>query len=332
MRPVTGNGRRTVKEVADTYRWFGEREARGVSPTFEAWVLGVAEDTEVLAQVVTLPTGKQQPNLVFAAVRWLQPGARSFEELREVVLTRTGAWRQVVTDRATQTNEAARCALHLPVLAQLPEPIALIELGTSAGLCLLPDRWSYRYRGDLTADLDPPDGPSPVVLECDTTGPVPRPRHLPRVMSRTGVDLHPLDVHDDDAMAWLETLTWPEHEERRRRLQAAVAVARSAAEPPVRLLTGGLNDRVRELVEAVSEDVTPVVLHTAVLAYLDEEDRDRFVQTITGLRCRWLSVEGRAVLPIELPESVPSTAFTVALDGHALAVASGHGHRLTWLG
>jgi hypothetical protein len=41
--------------------------------------------------------------------------------------------------RSTQTNEPARCATLLPVLAQLPQPLALNEVGASAGLCLLPD-------------------------------------------------------------------------------------------------------------------------------------------------------------------------------------------------
>ena len=47
--------------------------------------------------------------------------------------------------RATQTNEPARCAVLLPVLARLPQPLALLEVGASAGLCLLPDHYGYDY-------------------------------------------------------------------------------------------------------------------------------------------------------------------------------------------
>ena len=35
---------RAVGPVADAYRAFAEREARGASPTFEEWALGVASD------------------------------------------------------------------------------------------------------------------------------------------------------------------------------------------------------------------------------------------------------------------------------------------------
>ncbi len=55
---------------------------------------------------------------------------------------------------------------------------------------------------------------------------MPVPAEHPDVAWRGGVDLNPLDVHDQDAMAWLETLVWPEQDERRERLRAAVEVAR----------------------------------------------------------------------------------------------------------
>jgi Uncharacterized protein conserved in bacteria (DUF2332) len=35
-------------------------------------------------------------------------------------------------ERATQTNEAGRCAVLLPVLAALPQPLALLDVGASA--------------------------------------------------------------------------------------------------------------------------------------------------------------------------------------------------------
>ena len=54
--------------------------------------------------------------------------------------------------RRTQTNEAARCALLLPLLAALPQPLALLEVGASAGLCLLPDRYGYDYAGHRLGD------------------------------------------------------------------------------------------------------------------------------------------------------------------------------------
>ena len=61
---------------------------------------------------------------------------------------------------ATQTNEPARCAALLPLLARFPGPLTLIEVGASAGLCLHPDRYAYDYAGHRVG------GPSPVTLTC----------------------------------------------------------------------------------------------------------------------------------------------------------------------
>ena len=126
----------------------------------------------MLALVDSLPLAKRQPNLVLAAARWHGAAAPGpYDGLRTVLLDDWDAVRATVLSRATQTNEVGRCATLLPVLAGLPGPFALLEVGASAGLCLYPDRYSYRYpdRGDVTA-LDPADGPSPVVLECAVGG------------------------------------------------------------------------------------------------------------------------------------------------------------------
>jgi hypothetical protein len=100
-------------------------------------------------------------------------------------------------------------------LAALPQPLALLEVGTSAGLCLYPDRYAYRY-GDHRLGTGEP------VLECAATGLTP-PERLPEVVWRAGLDLNPLDVTDPADVAWLDALIWPEHAHRRARLRAAAA-------------------------------------------------------------------------------------------------------------
>ncbi len=104
--------------------------------------------------------------------------------------------------RRTQTNEPARCAVLLPALAQLPQPLALVEVGSSAGLTMLFDRYSYDYGGYRLAGSDP-DAP---VLRCEPRGPVPLPPRIPEIAWRAGLDLNPLDVTSDDDVRWL---SWP---------------------------------------------------------------------------------------------------------------------------
>src|SRR5262249_59216598 len=120
--------------------------------------------------------------------------------------------------RSTQTNEPARCATLLPVLATLPQPLALIEVGASAGLCRLPDLYGYDYG---SSRLPPPRAGAPV-FPCKASDQVPLPRALPQVVWRAGLDLHPLCATQPAHRAWLETLVWPEQTERLGRLRQAL--------------------------------------------------------------------------------------------------------------
>ena len=302
--------------------------AAGDSPCFEEWARGVAEDEEVLAWLGTLPALKRQPNLVFAAARWHgAPAPASYDALRAVLVEQEPAVRATVMARATQTNEVGRLATLVPVLGLVEGPLSLIEVGASAGLCLFPDRYDYSWppAGALRGSGGP-------VLTARASGPLPVPAAHPLVAWRGGVDLNPLDVSDADAMAWLENLVWPEQDERRARLRAAIEVARR--EPPL-LRRGDLFDHVEGLVEEASPHGTPVVFHSAVIAYLEEPDRRRFHDLMTSLvaqgRCRWISNEGRRVLPrVTGDRDVPSGRFVTALDGVPVAWSHGHGHTIEW--
>lgn len=300
-----------------------------MSACYEEWAHGVADDPDTIALIDELPSPKRQPNLVFSAARFQGAPTGPYHLFRDWL---HGHWIEVeatALTHATQTNEAARCALHVPALAAIDGPLALLEVGASAGLCLYPDRYSYRYSGHER--LDPVDGPSSVVLECEASGPVPVPGRLPDVVWRGGIDLNPLDVRHADDLAWLDALVWPEHDDRRERLRAAAAIV--AADPPM-IVAGDLNERLRGLAATVPAGATLVVFHTAVLAYLDETGRARFAELVAELPGHWLSVEARSITPgIRVREDVAndSTDFVLALDGVQLAWAQPHGRSIRWL-
>jgi hypothetical protein len=137
-------------------------------------------------------------------------------------------------------------------------------------------------------------------------------------------------------MAWLTTLVWPEHDDRRQRLAAAIAVARH--EPPT-LVRGDLLVELPALVETASRHGEVVVMHSAVAAYLDPDERGELVAMMSALvardACRWVSNEGTRVLPSitdtgpPVPEDVAT--FVLGLDGQAVAWTHGHGRSMTWL-
>ncbi|MGD7707923.1 DUF2332 domain-containing protein [Microlunatus sp. Y2014] len=306
------------------------------SPCFADWSAGVVADEQVLAWLDTLPDGKRQPNLVFAAARWHGvPAPGPYEGLRSALLADDGTIRETIMERRTQTNEVGRLATLVPALAGLglSDPIALLEVGPSAGLCLYPDRWSYAWgteAGVVTAGSGP-------ALSCQVSGPAPLPTITPRIGWRGGIDLNPLDVTDADAMAWLRMLVWPEQHDRLAALDAGITIA--ATDPPD-LRTGDLLTGVADLVAEASAYGPVVVFHSAVIAYLTRADRDRFAglmaELVTDGRCHWISNEGRQVLPDIGATSPPApdqpNPFVLGVDGRAVARTHGHGRSMVWLG
>ena len=318
----------TERRTADWYRSFGEVEARGQSAIFEEWALGVAGDTEVLATIDRLPLQKRQPNLIFAVSRLLGVPEGGYPAFRDWLLAHWPAVAREAAGRMTQTNEPRRCAALLPALAAIPGPLALLELGASAGLCLYPDRYSYRYgNGEW---LHPAPGPSAVMLETETRGAVPLPAALPTIAWRAGVDLDPIDVHDPDAVRWLETLIWPEQHARRERIRAAIDLVRN--DPP-RLVRGNAIDELGALAADAPPEATLVIVTSAMLVYLPYLERMRLVDAIRALDARWISLDGVGVLPevdAQIPGAMPG-AFTLSADGRPLASVGPHGQFVNWL-
>jgi len=311
--------------IAKRFRRFAEQEARGHSPLYETLALGVASDPDILTFLATLPAEKQQPNLVLAAVRFVCGLQRGVADFHAAFLARQTEIRAEILKRRTQTNEPARCAVLLPVLARLRGPLALIEVGASAGLCLLPDRYGYAYGGHR------PFGPEPR-FPCRANAATPVPTGHPEIVWRAGLDLNPLDVRAGDDMAWLETLVWPDQSDRASRLRAAVAVAR--ADPP-RMVAGNLLTALPELAAEAPPDATLVVFHTAVLAYIADPDaRAGFGRTVRDLNAVWICNEAPFAFPriaARLAGPVRRGAFLLAVDGEPVAWTDPHGAWIDWI-
>lgn len=336
-------------DTSTWYRDFGGLEARGQSAIYEEWALGVARDPALIALIDELPLQKRQPNLIFACARLLGAPEADYPTFRRWLMQHWSAVVPIALARSTQTNEARRCATLLPALALIPGPLALLEVGASAGLCLFPDRYSYSYdsgspdsgcpdSGSLDSDstgsqarIDPVTGPSDVLLQCTTTKSMPRPVTVPQVVWRAGLDLRPLDVRDADDVLWLETLVWPEQHERRARLRAAIRIA---AEDPPRIARGDASELASLAAEAPDE-ATLVVITSAVLVYLPFAERMRFVESVRALDARWISLEGVRGLPAvraALPDDGGSDGrFVLALDEVPLAFSGPHGQSLDWI-
>lgn len=314
-------------DIGELYRVFAA-EAEPTSPIWGTLCTWIAETPEACVLLERLPEAKRQPNLFLGAVRYLDGPTAPGSGFLEWMGKRWAEIEQIVRTHATQTNEPGRCAVLYPFLAALPQPLALIEVGMSAGLCLFPDRYGYRYHASADEVLA---GSSTVGwrFDCEVV-PFSPPQVGPiEVVWRAGIDLNPLDPNSPVDARWLRSLVWPGQPDREQRLADSLKIA---ATEPVRQVRGDLVAELPGLVQQAPLEATVVVFHTAVLAYLDRAARERFVETVSTLDVTWISNEGFNVTP-GVADRLPTTEregaeFVLAVDGRPVARTQPHGRSL----
>jgi hypothetical protein len=318
--------------TAERYRVFADVDALDLSPLYAEFAHRVADDAEMLQLIDELPPVQRQVTFVFALARYLGAPFEHYEDFRNWSLAHEEDLRGAALGRSLQTNDPSRLAPILPLLAQIPGPLALLEVGASAGLCLYPDRYSYRF-GDHPV-LNPADGPSPVLIETAVSGRFPVPDRLPEIVWRAGIDLNPIDVRNPDEANWLRALLWPDNDQRARNLDAAIDIV--AQEAPL-VIQGDLNEALPAMIRRVPADATLVIFHSALMAYVSQERAETFVNTVLALPCHWISSELDDVVPgvdadVFGSESAHPFSFVVAMDSRPVARAHPHGSWVAWEG
>jgi hypothetical protein len=196
---------------------------------------------------------------------WDDPLDRHLEFLREFV-----------REQAVQTNEVQRCWVLLPCFlraAQLlgVDELDVVELGPSAGLNLVWDRYRYSYEA---GDWGPDD--APLRLEGEERSRVPSAllEVIPRVARRVGIDLAPVDVTTDEGARLLQCFVWAGQDERLERLTRAIEAVR--ANPP-ELVRGDLAEELPN----VLRDRPTLVFETAAFPYVSDETRAAVRETLS---------------------------------------------------
>jgi hypothetical protein len=346
------------------------------APLYARLAAGIAEDPDLAGLMLAAPPEQHNPTLLLCAVHDLvlrgdAPGLAAFypnltatpatgdpfQAFRAAALAHAGELREMLAVRRTQTNEIGRCAVLLPALALIAAeagplgtaagPLAHVDVGASAGLNLLLDRYHYRYTPDpgahrpyqsTTIEVGPP---STVLLTCGRRGAVPVPGAVPTIAASVGLDSRPIDVTDDSAVRWLEACVWPDQADRFDRLRAAIAIARDA--PPT-IRVGDAVDDVAATLDLVAGAGHAVLTTTWVLNYLSEDRQRAFVAELdawgAGRDLSWISAESPAQtpgLPIPTtaePEQLSVVALVTWRAGRRtvtrLGVSHPHGYWLHW--
>jgi hypothetical protein len=302
----------SIEKLAARFRAHA-RDQAARSPLSARLSLSIADDPAVIALLQSAPPPQQLPVLLLAAVHSIVLAEPELElaawypsvtgeprhgdpypAFASLCRSRRHEIERLLSTRHTQTNEVARCALFVPPLAAIAAeigPIALVDVGTSAGLNLQLDRYHYTYLpgGEVGTT-------STVEIVAGTRGAVPVPAGLPAIVARIGIDPQPIELADADQARWLRACVWPDQRDRLHRLEAAIEIA--LANPPD-IRKGTAVGDVAVCVEQASNSGHPVVLNSWVLNYLTADERRAYVAELdrlgAGRDLSWLYAEAPAM-------------------------------------
>ncbi len=251
-------------------------------------------------------------------------GEASWDAVPEALVEHREFLRRFVAEQAVQTNEVQRCWMLLPCFLEAArragaETLDLIELGPSAGLNLVWDRYAYGYEHGTWG----PAG-APLELRGEERRAVPGELFLltPRVRGRVGIDRSPIDLTTGESARILRSFVWPDQHWRLELLDAAIEAVRR--DPP-RLVRGDFVELLPDVLAERRPDGLTVVYETAVLGYLDPAGRRRVYDTLA---------EAGAAGPLAFvsnPHRGMSVQVWPAGEAEVVAGADFHGAWLEWL-
>jgi hypothetical protein len=246
-------------------------QCEGRSPLYVELLRRYADDS-VAAEIVGPAPDWDAPLRLLGGLHFLVLGGRA--EWDDPLEQHRGFLSDFVATQGVQTNEVQRSWVLLPLLLRVAqrtgaETFDLVELGPSAGLNLVWDRYGYRYGAGEWGRED-------AVLRFDGEERRPVPGDLlelePTVRRRVGIDRAPIDARSEVGARLLRSFVWAGQDERLRRLDQAIEAVR--ADPP-QLVRGDYVAELPDVLAGLPGDGLTVVFQTASFGYIGDEGRAR---------------------------------------------------------
>ncbi|WP_411954865.1 DUF2332 domain-containing protein [Alkalibacillus sp. S2W] len=286
--------------LSQRFKRFAE-ECKGASELYEYLSLEIASDEQLLELSTYAREGQPKPNMLFGAVHHLllqgadhelenfypnitkQPknSKDCFPVFKDFCTENRDQIIDLLSSKLVQTNEVRRCAYLYPVFhyayKQVNKPLAMIEIGTSAGLQLMWDQFSYSYGSDeVYGDVD-----STVLITSEVKGKMPElPSSAPPVTHKFGIDLNITDLNDDEKSSWLKSLIWPEHIERLKLFDQAVELFNQQS---VNLIEGDGISMLDDIAKEIPVDQAICIFHTHVANQIPNDQKHELLNKIKQL-------------------------------------------------
>lgn len=235
-------------------------------------------------------------------------------------------------DGPPQTNEAGRSSSFVGALLWLarqglPSRFECLEIGSSAGINLMIDRYFYDLGGVRV-------GPEDAIMRFtpEWRGAAP-PAEAIRFASLKGCDVAPVDLTDPAQALRLKAYIWPEHRGRFERLETAIAEAH--ARKPDLAAAHAADFVERELARPQAQGTTRVLMHSIVMQYVPQTQRERIAAAVAGAAARatpdralaWIALEGNRTL---LNHGLMVRHWPGGEEWRLLAAAHAHGAWIEW--
>lgn len=348
-----------MRDLAAIWLYVADSSCRRYSPLYDRICRTVAESDEVLDLVSQAPPRGHNPVLLLAAVHYLLLGGLDHALAAvyageshadpgplfvDLCLHHGDALLELLASEQVNTNEVGRSAVLGPALTTVASrqaaPLGHLDVGCSAGLNLLCDRYRLNYgRAGATGPVD-----APVEIRCDVVGGSPPIAPvLPTITARIGLDRAPLDVHDPQQSRWQLACVWPDT----GRLTRTRLALEEARRTPLTLVRGDAVEDVGDLIASLPLYATAVVTTTWVVAYLSPEQRTGFRDALAAASesrpVAWISAEGHGVVDLIPSDGTPSDengvewsvlGLVTFREGHTdpelLGYVHPHGNGLDW--
>jgi hypothetical protein len=246
-------------------------QCEGRSPLYAEMLRRYADDP-VAAEIVGPEPEWDAPLRLLGGLHYLVLGGRA--DWDDPLEQHRGFLSDFVATQGVQTNEVQRSWVLLPLLLRVAqrtgvEVFDLVELGPSAGLNLVWDRYGYRYEAGEWGAVD-----ARLRFEGEERQPIPGDLldQRPAVRARVGIDRAPIDVTSEHGARLLRSFVWAGQDERLRRLDEAIEAVR--IDPP-ELVQGDYVEELPEVLAGLPLDGLTVVFQTASFGYIGDEGRAR---------------------------------------------------------
>ncbi|MEC2158684.1 DUF2332 domain-containing protein [Virgibacillus halodenitrificans] len=290
-----------ITKLSVRFQTFAE-ECKGSSRLYEVLSNEIAKDEELLSITADTRIGQPVPNMLFGAVQYMllknadhelkrfyrsmvekpRPATEAFPYFKDFCFNYRSEISDLLKSKLVQTNEVRRCAYLYPafcyVYEKIKKPLALIEIGTSAGFQLLWDTYAYSYgsaeiygntQADIVLEAEVREGKLPDFMQSP-----------PPVSKRIGLDLHINNVKNSEDRLWLKALIWPEHVDRRDLFDKVASQVQAAN---LQLIEGDGVAMLPELVNEISSEMAVVVFHTHVANQFSNLLKEELLQQIHSI-------------------------------------------------